>query len=268
MTKQDTGKFRNTLDQFYTNNIVAKGCIDILLKFIDKPEDYLWVEPSAGNGSFLHNIPFQKIGIDIEPKSPEIIKDDFLTWSPPYRKIIIIGNPPFGRQSSTAKAFIKKSCKFAEVIAFILPKSFVKPSMNKSFDLKFHCIYSNELEDNSFIINETPYDVPCIFQIWFKKDEDRILEKSIEPIGFNYVKETDKYDIVIRRVGALAGKCYINDGTKYSVQSHHFIKFEMMNNEYIKKINEHIFPSNTVGPRSLSKSEINVVLNEIISDSY
>ena len=35
-------------------------------------------------------------------------------------------------------------------------------------------------------------------------------------------------------------------------------------NLIIEKINNHIFPSNTVGPRSLSKSETNVVINNII----
>lgn len=271
MTKQDTGKFRNTLDQFYTNVGVAKYCIDLTLKYIQKPEEYLWVEPSAGNGSFLHNIPFEKIGIDIDPKSPEIIEADFLEWNPPNRKIVIIGNPPFGRQSSIAKTFIKKSCKFAEVIAFILPKSFVKPSMNNSFSLKFHCVHSEELEKDSFIINDSSYDVPCVFQVWIKGDSDRVIEEVTKPIGFKYVKEYEDYSIALRRVGVFAGRCYINDGSSYSVQSHHFIKFdeefEEKIGEYVKKINEHIFPSNTVGPRSLSKSEINVVLNEIISDS-
>ena len=32
----------------------------------------------------------------------------------------------------------------------------------------------------------------------------------------------------------------------------------------IDKINAHIFPSNTVGPRSLSKSEANIVINQIL----
>jgi hypothetical protein len=266
MNIQDTGKYRvNTLDKFYTNTTVAKKCIDTLLENIINPSEYLWVEPSAGNGSFLHNIKYEKIGIDIDPMSPEIIKQDYLTWKPPNRKIIIFGNPPFGRQSSIAKSFIKKSCEIAEVIAFILPKSFTKPSMNNSFDLKFHCIYSYELEEGSFILNDKPYDVPCVFQIWVKSDKDRIIEKKIEPVGFKYVKDNDDYDIVIRRVGALAGKCYLNNGNKYSVQSHYFIKFDKFLEQYTKNINEHIFPSNTVGPRSLSKSEINIVLNEIIS---
>ena len=48
------------------------------------------------------------------------------------RKIHVIGNPPFGRQSSLAIKFIKKSCSFSDTISFILPKSFKKDSMKKS----------------------------------------------------------------------------------------------------------------------------------------
>lgn len=168
--KHDTGKFRtNMKDQFYTNDNVAKSCIHNIMTILPFTSEYMWVEPSAGNGSFLHNIPseFEKIGLDLEPNAKDIYKQDFLKWIPPSGKdIIIFGNSPFGRQSSLAKMFITKSCEFAKVIAFILPKSFTKPSMFNVFDVKFHLIQSIELEKNSFVINGLKYDVPCVFQIW------------------------------------------------------------------------------------------------------
>jgi hypothetical protein len=270
--KQDTGKFRtNMKDQFYTNKNIAKTCIKCIIDLLPFTSDYIWVEPSAGNGSFLHNIPtsFEKIGLDLEPKATDILKQDYLKWKPPSNKnIIVFGNPPFGRQSSLAKAFISKSCEFAKIIAFILPKSFTKPSMYNAFNLKFHLIHSVELEKNSFIINDSAYDVPCVFQIWKKNDTNRKIEEKTNPVGFEYVKPDEKYHIAFRRVGGLAGKCYGNDGSEFSIQSHYFIKFNDNVVSYIdtiiKKINSHTFPSNTLGPRSLSKSEANVVINEII----
>jgi len=263
--KQDTGKNRNIKDQFYTNEVVAKKCIQEIIERKPETINYLWVEPSAGNGAFLNNISFQKLGLDIEPKSHTIEKQDYLTWTNPNVDTIVFGNPPFGRQSSLAKAFIAKS-KYAKVIAFILPRSFIKPSMYKSFDMKFHMIYSVELDKNSFILNDKPYDVPCVFQIWEKRDIPREVEKKIKPNKFQYVK--DNYDISIRRVGVYAGECY-KVGEKKSVQSHYFIKFDntIHVNKYddiIEKINNHVFPSNTVGPRSLSKNEITIVLNDFI----
>ncbi len=272
MEQQDTGKFRNnTKDQFYTHPSVAKKCIEDILKLFPNTSTYKWVEPSAGNGSFLKEIPptFDKIGIDIDPKYSGIEKADFLVWNPPSGKqIILFGNPPFGRQSSTAKLFIKKGCSFADIIAFILPKSFTKPSMSNVFDLQFHCRLSKELEPNSFLLNGEAYNVPCVFQIWEKSTEIRTLQEKIKEIGFEYVKSTDSYDIACRRVGGCAGKCFKKNGTEYAVQSHYFIKlqesFKKNLDTIIMNMNSHTFPSNTVGPRSLSKSEINEVLNLIL----
>lgn len=301
-TSQDTGKYRtNTKDQFYTSPEVAKKCIQILISKLHDAashspspvpplSSYLWVEPSAGNGAFLNNIPetYDKIGIDIEPCCTNIVKHDFLTWVLPQtnqKPVIIFGNPPFGRQSSLAKAFIAHSCSFAStsIIAFILPRSFVKPSMSCAFDLHFHCIHSSDVERNAFILGAgASYDVPCVFQIWQKKSVPRIVAEKITEKGFQYVKETDPRDIVIRRVGVYAGRCFdggvggvgnINNATEYNKQTHYFIKLDgQLAVQRVKKIvdniNAHVFPTNTTGPRSLSKPEVNIVLNEVLNSIH
>lgn len=290
MSEQDTGKFRkNTKDQYYTKSIVAKECIDTLLENCPEIIRYQWIEPSAGNGVFMKIasdklnsmdnklfdiIEIDIIGIDIEPhnKINKIIQGDFLKWSPTKneKKRVVFGNPPFGKQGSLAKAFIQHSSEFADIIALILPRSFVKPSMSRSFPLCFHNIYTKELPINSFEVNGESYDVPCVFQIWKKMDIDRPFGENIKEVGFTYIKikeGKEPFDIAFRRVGVNAGKCF-PFGKEFSIQSHNFLT---VNQKYknklpliIQKINTHIFPSNTVGPRSLSKSEINEVINEIL----
>ena len=305
---QDTGKYRkNTKDQFYTSPSVAKKCIQILISVLHDAElhprvlplsSYLWVEPSAGQGAFLNSIPetYDKIGIDIEPgpgADANILKQDFLTWvlppQPPktnQKPVIIFGNPPFGRQSSLAKAFIAHSCKIAStyIIAFILPRSFVKPSMSCAFESHFHCIHSSDVERNAFILGgsggdggdgggDASYDVPCVFQIWQRRSVPRIVPEKITEKGFQYVKGTDPRDIVIRRVGVYAGRCFggdINSATEYNKQTHYFIKLDQQPavshvKEIVDKVNTHTFPTNTTGPRSLSKPEINIVLNAVLN---
>lgn len=270
--EQDTGKNRmNIKDQFYTCEAVAKLCVERICSLIPNTSEYVWIEPSAGNGVFLKVLPttYNKIGLDIDPKSSDIVKQDYLKWNNiPEKDSIVFGNPPFGRQSSLAKSFIRKSCRFASVIAFILPKSFMKPSMYNVFDMKFHCIDSFELEKDSFILNGSKYDVPCIFQIWKRQEYTRPSISKIMPKQFEYRKNEEDFDIAIRRVGVYAGKCYIKNESVFNKQTHYFIKFEDVLSQYvphiIEKVNAHIFPSNTVGPRSLSKSEINEVLNRII----
>lgn len=266
---QDTGKFRiNTKDQYYTKVSVAKDCIDAILSKFAEASQYQWIEPSAGNGSFLKALPssIQRLGIDLDPKMDCILKGDFLAWEPSSEgKRVFFGNPPFGKQGSLAKSFIQHSAKYAELIAFILPKSFVKPSMSRAFPSKFHCILEKELPKDSFEVNGKPYDVPCVFQVWRKSAEDRPKSEVISESGFHYVKSSEDYDIVVRRVGARAGICNLKSG-EFSVQSHYFLKLDNQEKSQalMEALNKHIFPSNTVGPRSLSKGEINEVINKLL----
>lgn len=273
--EQDTGKFRkNTKDQYYTKQSVAKKCVDKIYSCLQQSESYQWIEPSAGNGAFLKILPstFDKLGIDLEPKSSDIQQGNFLDWIPiSEKKRIFFGNPPFGRQGSLAKSFIKHASQYANIIAFILPRSFVKPSMSRAFPLNFHCIHSEELEKNAFEVNTLEYDVPCVFQIWEKKNTNRIVADPIKETGFEYVKHGQAFHIAFKRVGGLAGKCYPSSTTDYNPQFHYFLKLEDKYVPYIKniidKVNLHTFPSNTVGPRSLSKSEANEVLNQVLEEA-
>jgi len=274
--EQDTGKFRkNTKDQFYTKASVAKKCVDQILLYLPHAASYEWVEPSAGNGVFLRSLPthFEKMGIDLDPKDPMIQKGDFLEWAPPVKqKRIFFGNPPFGRQGSLAKSFIKHAAKYGDIIAFILPRSFIKPSMSRAFPLLFHRVHSEELEKNAFEVNEEAYDVPCVFQIWEKKATERVLEEAVTEEGFQYVKHGEAFHIAFKRVGGQAGRCYAFDPTaEYNRQVYYFLKLEEAYVEHIQKIvdtvNAHVFPTNTAGPRSLSKSEANEVLNQVLSES-
>lgn len=280
---QDTGKFRkNERDQYYTQPTIAKACVDIIRNVCRDVDSYQWIEPAAGNGVFLKAVGDLRItqsclGIDIEPASPDVVCADFLTWLPNRTdaKIICFGNPPFGRQSSLARAFIKHASTFSELIAFILPRSFVKPSMTKAFPLSFHCIHSSDIPKHGFEVNGQSYDVPCVFQIWQKRETDRIVDPPILAKGFTYVKYGEPFDIACKRVGGLAGKCYPSSPTAmndFHREYHYFIKLDEKKDvndvniisKIIETMNTHTFPTNTVGPRSLSKGEINVVLNEII----
>ena len=60
------------LDKFYTKPEVAKECYDFLISKYDI-KDKKFLEPSAGNGSFL---PFLKdyIALDIKPENDNIIE--------------------------------------------------------------------------------------------------------------------------------------------------------------------------------------------------
>lgn len=151
--------------------------------------------------------------------------------------------------------FIKKSCEFCDSISFILPKSFKKYSLKNKFSINFHLIFEIDLPDDSFIVDGVEHNVPCIFQIWEKKNVNRYINKKIEPLNFMFVKKKGNPDISFRRVGVNAGIIDPKIDEK-SIQSHYFIKFtnEKTTHENLKKLSTIIYDfNNTVGPKSISK---------------
>ncbi len=222
-----------------------------------------WIEPSAGTGVFLDLVP-EAAGYDIDPKHPRVERANFLETAVP-QGAVVYGNPPFGRQASLAKAFIAHAATAASVIAFILPRSFMKPSMQKTFPAEFHLVAMTELGSNSFLVNNEPYDVPCVFQVWKRMTVPRPIEDSPEPEGFAFVKSGEPHDMVFRRVGGNAGRC--SAPGDHSPQTHYYIKFvdPAVADHVIQESQVHIFPSNTTGPRSLSKAEATRFLNSAIA---
>ena len=91
--------------------------------------------------------------------------------------MVFLGNPPFGKQSSLAKKFIKHitKCQNTTVIGFILSKSFKKESMQKCFPLNYWLVEQINLPNDAFNIGGKVHDVPCVFQIWQKKENNRIV---------------------------------------------------------------------------------------------
>jgi predicted RNA methylase len=265
-TKQMKGLKRNTIDKYYTKNDTVDMCLQYVKQNIDITSTDLIIEPSAGNGSFIASI--KKLCnnyrfYDIQPEHPEIVQQDYLLlnyseFTDFYSKIHIIGNPPFGRQSSILIKFIKKSCEFCNSICFILPKSFKKDSLKKKFPLNFHLLFEIDIPENSFLVNNKNYTVPCIFQIWQKKAFNRQIISKLIPKQFIFVRKDENPDISVRRVGVNAGTITINICNK-NTQTHYFIKFTNMLSldENLKILSKMKYTfNNTVGPKSISKQEL------------
>jgi hypothetical protein len=273
---QTIGLSRDTIDKFYTKNSITKLCLDIIKHnlVIDKSSDLI-IEPSAGNGAFIEIIKVlcndYKL-FDLRPENKQIIEQDYLKLDYKQfgnKKIHIIGNPPFGRQSSLAIKFIKYSALFCHSISFILPRSFKKYSLKNKIPLNFHCEYETDLPKNSFVLNGDDYDVPCIFQIWIKKDYNRAPFIKLKPIKYKIVKKNETHDISFRRVGGNAGHIDIKTADK-NVQTHYFIKFDdgIFNNDLFSTIENLEFKESeyTVGPKSISQRELIKEFNRILSE--
>ena len=268
---QNKGLKRDNIDKYYTSNVVVERCIEIFKNNVSVKEEDLIIEPSAGDGAFIpaiESLGCDSIFMDIEPENSCIIKQDYLDVNlnefieglnnKKSGNIHVIGNPPFGRQSSLAIRFIKRSCEYCDTVSFILPRSFKKESMRRYFPLNFHCLIEEDIIDDGFIVNGLSYDVPCVFQVWVKKMVERKLEKKLIPYGYTFVKKTEFPDVSFRRVGVNAGNISKSIDDK-SEQSHYFIRFNRkMDDNVLKRIFDLKYDSrnNTVGPCSISKQEL------------
>jgi len=270
-----TGFKRKTTDKFYTAHPIVNKCIELINNTLDIGEDDWCIEPSAGNGSFINGIKslFRHYRFyDLEPENDEIMEQDYLDYDSsiihksPQSKVHVVGNPPFGRQSSLAIKFIKKSTSYCDTISFILPKSFKKESLKKHFPLNFHLICDYDLPRYSFIVDNREYDVPCVFQIWRKEDTNRKIVEKMTPNNYRFVKKEEDHDISFRRVGINAGSIDTDTDSK-SKQSHYFIKFDIeLTDELFDALQniEYKCKNDTCGPNSISKQELIKEFNQLL----
>jgi predicted RNA methylase len=284
MSKSAVQDNSRKLDQFYTDPVYAEQFFKTVAQIIDLDQYDHLLEPSAGTGSFYNLLDAdRRIGLDLEPKASGVIQTDFFDWTPPAdKRIVTIGNPPFGKSAGLAIKFFNRAAEFSDVIAFVIPRTFRKASVVNRLAKQFHCVYDETVPDNSFVFNGAAYNVPCAAQIWQRKETSRakVVTVKLEQIRswFELAKPADS-DFAIQRVGGRAGLIRTTDRMNFSAESHYFIKahdarvlpvFEKVNFDGVK--------FNTAGNPSVSPSElielwvaearnqgIDVVLGEIAS---
>ena len=224
-------------DQFFTPVKTAQYCFE---KFCEKikdfgetEKDFVFIEPSAGDGSFLKVLPNDRtIAMDIESTNPDILEQDYLDWNPPLEnsifekngvkkfqvepnfakggRYVVFGNPPFGLRGHLALRFINHSSDFAEYVCFILPQLF--ESDGKGVPRKrvkgFNLIHSEKLETNFYEPNKNELTINTIFQIWSKhhtNDEYNIQEFTTE--NMRVYSMSDGGTIASTRNKDMIGKC-------------------------------------------------------------
>lgn len=78
-------------DEYFTKVEVARKCISELISLIGN--DFLFIEPSAGGGSFITEMTPSIIGYDINPKYEGVIKGNWFDVNVPSG-CVVLGNPP------------------------------------------------------------------------------------------------------------------------------------------------------------------------------
>lgn len=174
-------------DKFYTRPEVAA----FLVKLIPEIETYQdIVEPSAGSGAFLNVLPAYAQGYDISPEAAGIETADWLKTEYRPTQGLLVGNPPFGKRSALAKAFIAHGVRLGfETIAFILPATFRKLSMQKVFPEDWQLVVDADLPDDVFIHPDGEIKIPCVFQIWTQRLHAVNLRRveAAQPAAFSFL---------------------------------------------------------------------------------
>lgn len=184
-------------DQYFTKQSVVEYCYNLVVNKLNELNidirDYIFVEPSAGNGAFLSVLPDDTIALDIEPQHDKVVQQDFLDWEPaPNQKYIVIGNPPFGLRGHQALRFILKALQFADFCCFILPPLF--NSSGKGTPGKRvpgNLILSEPCDSTYTYPDGQDVEVQTIFQIWTRLPYTSILEQQEEPEYFSIYSVSD-----------------------------------------------------------------------------
>ena len=264
---------KDHLDRFYTKPSV----VDDLLETISVKDYDVVVEPSAGTGNWSSKIE-DCVAIDIVPGHPDIMKGDFLKDDFLFEEmkeennILVIGNPPFGKMGKSAVDFFNKAAEFADTIAFILPRSFRKETLQRRLDKNFWLIKDIDMyKKDYFVFEDNSWHTSCVFQIWVKSTEKRDVKprKAIKPIGFSYVKRGCA-NLVVRRVGGAAGRAFADRIKDRALEGNYFLKVDTPK-IIATTINNHRFSPDvydTVGPESLTKGELTSFINSIKTTPY
>lgn len=211
-------------DKYYTPIEVANHCWDSVYRIISKEMISEIIEPSVGDGSFLHYDKYiVNVAYDIEPECKseitQIIKADFLKEDIPYLKgRLIVGNPPYGRCLNMAQKFFKKATEISDIIAFILPIS----QLNNTRSMyEFDLIFSEDLGIKRY----TDRDLHCCFNIYRRpkggktnlKTKSRLDDVTIYRQDSKHYEERE-FDIRMCYWGdGTAGKI-LQDGEHYSAE--------------------------------------------------
>jgi len=163
-------------NQFFTPLETVQKCFQLFIETITFYQEditkYVYIEPSAGDGSFLAVLPSDTIAMDIEPRHPSVFICDYLDWTPTEcNNYVVFGNPPFGLRGHTALKFINHSYTFADYVCFILPQLF--ESDGKGVPRKrvygYNLIFSTKLDSNFYEPDGNVVKIHTVFQIWSKK---------------------------------------------------------------------------------------------------
>ncbi|MDA9010562.1 hypothetical protein N9J17_01200 [Aquiluna sp.] len=263
-------------EQYYTPKDLAVFLVGVTLEHIENPKHAHFLEPAAGTGSFVEALRSHGIenisAIDKYPMHPDIAEADFLTWSPTGKTLVTISNPPFGRNNALSVPFFNHAANFSSHIAFLVPRSWRKWSVQNRLNANFHLIsdidISVQYENSAGIKIVDRNDLRTCFQVWEKRDQTRT-KISVPNNGFLEKSTPEDADLAIRVFGYGCGNVMRSFPRKANTTLMFLRVLDKSVLNLLDGLDYERFSNNTAYTQALSFPEINYLLNqEVYGDGF
>ena len=276
MTKKLGNRRVSGTEQYYTPKDLASELVELTLRTIPRATEKSFLEPAGGTGSFIEAL--NKAGVtaitsvDKYPMHPRVLQADFLEWETNDTDLLTISNPPFGRNNALSVPFFNRAAKFSSHIAFLVPRSWRKWSVQNRLDPRFHLVldvdvavqYENVLGEKIAKRN----DLRTCFQIWERRVELRPAI-AVPDNGFIQKSTPDEADLAIRVFGYGCGTV-LNDFPRQPNTTLMFLRvLDKSVKTALQDLDYERFSINTAYTRALSFQEINFLINEkVFGDGF
>ncbi len=263
-------------EQYYTPRGLAFSLVGHALEHIDNKPDMSFLEPAAGTGSFVSALKSHgfsnMIAIDKYPMGDGISQADFLEWTAPTDNLITISNPPFGRNNALSVPFFNHAAEFSSYIAFLVPRSWRKWSVQNRLHPNFHLLsdidVSVQYEDSQGNKIVDRNDLRTCFQVWEKTVQPRA-KITVPNNGLLQKSTPEEADIAIRVFGYGCGQVMRSFPRVPNTTLMFLRVIDMSVLSLIDALDYERFSNNTAYTKALSFPEINYLLNrEVFGDGF
>ena len=276
MTKKLGNRRVSGTEQYYTPKGLADELVKLTLKAIPRATEKSFLEPAGGTGSFIEALNMAGItavtSVDKYPMHPGVIQADFLEWETMDTDLLTISNPPFGRNNALSVPFFNRAAKFSSHIAFLVPRSWRKWSVQNRLDTRFHLVLDVDVavqyEDVLGAKIAKRNDLRTCFQIWEKRLELRPVI-AVPDNGFIQKSSPNDADLAIRVFGYGCGTV-MNDFPRQPNTTLMFLRvLDKSIESALQDLDYERFSINTAYTRALSFQEINFLINErVFGDGF
>ena len=257
------------LEQYYTPKHLAQSLTKVLFSFLDAPQNRQFLEPAGGTGSFIEALADlgakSIISMDTHPKHSKVTRGDFLKFQSSISDLVTISNPPFGRNNALSIPFFNHAADVSTHIAFLVPRSWRKWSVQNRLDLRFHLVHDQDVnliyEDQEGEPLAKANELRTCFQIWERQDALR--PKTVVPDnGFLLKTSPDQADVAVRVFGYGCGQVLESFEPKPNTTLMFLSLEKPVTASLLRGLDFERFRNNTAYTQALSFQEINYLLNE------